>query len=154
MRELRGESSAEPVLRATAADRERLAPLYPPARFNVIEFLPFEKRFELALTSGRIYYVERNGLPVAACHTLAEGTGIAMIMGVVTDPGWRKKGLARTAMSRLCGDLLKEGLRPRLMFESDNAITRSLYESLGFESVARFATIDLISHPVTQGVQA
>jgi GNAT superfamily N-acetyltransferase len=142
------ENSAERVVRATPADRKRLAPLYPPARFNVTEFLTFEQRFEWAISTGRFYYIERNGQPVAACHTIAEGCGLAMIMGVVTDPAWRKNGFARTAVAKLCRDVLSDGLRPRLMFESDNAITRSLYESLGFQERMRFATIDLIPHGV------
>jgi GNAT superfamily N-acetyltransferase len=150
MTALRGERSNEPVLRATEADAARLAVLYPPASFNVIEFLPFKKRFELAVSSGRLYYVERNGIPAAACHSIAEADGFAVIMGVVTAPAWRKRGLARLVVSQLCADLLKENRRPRLMFESDNAITRTFYASLGFDSRARFVTIDLI----TQGVHA
>ena len=134
----------EKVLRATPADRERIAPLYPPACFNVTEFLPFQQRFELAVETGRLYYVERDGHPVAAAHTIAEASGEAQIMGVVTDPSWRKRGLARIVLSRLCHDLVNAGRRPRLMFEADNTITRTFYESLGFESCARFATIDLI----------
>src|SRR5207237_819344 len=116
------ENSTERVVRATAADKERLAPLYPPARFNVTEFLPFAQRFELAVATGRFYFIERNGAPVAACHSLTEGAGIAMIMGVVTDPAWRKNGFARAAVAAICRDVLNDGLRPRLMFESDNAI--------------------------------
>ncbi len=132
------------VQRATAGDAGKLRSVYPPSSFNVGEFLPFEQRFELALSCGRMYYVEREGQAVAACHTLPEAAGIAQIMGVVTAPAWRGKGLARIMMNALCRDLLADGCTPRLFYETENAVTRKLYHSLGFQDCFAFTTIDFL----------
>jgi ribosomal protein S18 acetylase RimI-like enzyme len=143
MRELRAEAPADLRVAGTE-DSVRLAQLYRPQTFAVAEFLPFPERFRYALAAGRFCYIERDGRPVAACHTLPEAAGIGQVMGVVTDPSYRGRGLGRAVVTGLCRMLLDGGLVPQLFYETRNNATRGLYRSLGFEDRIAYLTIDFL----------
>jgi ribosomal protein S18 acetylase RimI-like enzyme len=143
MRELRSPGAAE-VRVASTEDSAKLAQLYRPRSFSVAEFMPFRERFQLALETGRFCYIECDGRPVAACHTLPESAGIGQVMGVITDPEYRGRGLGRAVVAGLCRMLLADGLTPRLFYETLNNTTASLYRSLGFEDLLAYLTIDFL----------
>ena len=143
MRELHAESPAD-LRTAGPADAERLARLYPPQTFHVAEFLPFPERFRVALATGRFCYLERDGRPVAACHSLPEAEEIGQIMGVVADPAYRGRGLGRAVVAGLCRALLNDNLQPLLFYETNNETTRGLYRSLGFEEICPYLTVDFL----------
>ena len=143
MRELRAEPPADLRVAGTE-DGARLARLYRPHTFAVAEFLPFPERFRWALEAGRFCYIERDGQPVAACHTLPEAAGIGQIMGVVTDPDYPGHGLGRAVVAGLCRMLLDGGLAPRLFYETRNNATRGLYRSLGFQDRIAYLTINFL----------
>jgi ribosomal protein S18 acetylase RimI-like enzyme len=147
LRELRAEPPDD--LRAAGPpDAERLAPLYRPQTFHVAQFLPFPERFRIALATGRFCYLERDGRPVAACHTLPEAEGIGQIMGVVADPAYRGRGLGRAVVAGLCRILLDEGIRPRLFYETHDETAGGLYRSLGFERRVPYLTVDFLEKEV------
>jgi ribosomal protein S18 acetylase RimI-like enzyme len=143
MRELRAHAPSGLCV-ASPQECAQLARLYRPNSFVVAEFLPFPERFRYALETGRFCYLQCDGRPVAACHTLPEASGIGQVMGVITDPEYRGRGLGREVVAGLCRMLLDDDLTPQIFYETGNQATRSLYRSLGFVDRIPYLAIDFL----------
>jgi uncharacterized protein len=65
----------------------------------------------------------------------------AQIQGVYTHPAWRGRGVASAAMRQLCAELLEQTQACTLYVNQYNTAGRRLYERLGFEELAEFATV-------------
>ncbi|MFC7320228.1 GNAT family N-acetyltransferase [Halobacillus campisalis] len=90
-------------------------------------------RKSLEQKSARIYFVEKDGEMVSSASTTAENSMSAMIVGVCTHPGYKKKGYASACMKQLCNDLLAEGKMLCLFYDNPEAGT--IYKRLGFEDI-------------------
>lgn len=119
----------------TPADAPVIAALYN----RIEEFRGFdderkrELRHSLETGAARGYWLERDGRAVAAVKTAAENPYSAMIVGVATDPGCRRRGFATQLMVRLCGEVLAEGRRLCLFY--DNPEAGAIYKRLGFRDI-------------------
>jgi hypothetical protein len=71
--------------------------------------------------------------------TTAECEGLAMIIGVFTMAGYRKKHNAIKCVSKLCSDLLKENKTPCLFYSNPDAA--KMYKMLGFKDVGEFTLL-------------
>ena len=90
--------------------------------------------------TGRVYYVENEmGKMISLSQTSAENSKSAMITGVATLPEYRGKGIMSACLSKLCGDLLKEGKTLCLFY--DNPKAGSVYHRLGFKSIDNWIMI-------------
>ena len=91
-------------------------------------------RNTLESRSGRIYYAENDiGDIISVAQTAAENSVSAMIIGVCTDKRYRRQGLMRQVMTRLCADMQKTGKVICLFFSNPNA--GKMYIELGFRPV-------------------
>jgi len=91
--------------------------------------------------SSRKYFIRRNGKIVSTASTAAECKDMAMIIGVATDPEYRKQGLATKIMSKMCLDLLKENKTVCLFY--DNPAAGKIYERIGFRQIALWKMVYL-----------
>jgi len=98
----------------------------------------FEKK--LKTNSGRAYYIENSkGDIISVAQTTAENSQSAMIVGVATKPGYRRKGLVSKCMSKLCKNYLKEGKTLCLFY--DNPEAGKIYKKIGFKEIDKWTMI-------------
>lgn len=86
---------------------------------------------------GRCYYVEEDGKMVSTAMTTAENSMSAMVVGVGTLAGYKKRGYASACMIKLCGELLNEGKYLCLFYDNPDAGT--IYKKIGFEDIGKWA---------------
>lgn len=87
--------------------------------------------------TGRKYYMENDsGEMITIAQTAAENSRSAMIVGVATKMGYRKKGLMSQCLSKLCFDILSEGKSLCLFY--DNPKAGSVYHKMGFKSIEKW----------------
>lgn len=87
--------------------------------------------------SGRIYYIENElGDMVSLAQTTAENSKSAMVVGVATKVGYRRKGYMGRCLSKLCGEVLNEGKTLCLFY--DNPEAGSVYHRVGFKSIGKW----------------
>jgi RimJ/RimL family protein N-acetyltransferase len=99
------------------------------ARLFVGDFGPFD--FDVSEV------VVRDGVVVAAT-LVTEYEGLPLIAFSMTAPAWKRRGLARAGLVRAMARLRAAGReRVDLAVTATNTPSRRLYESLGFEVVAR-----------------
>jgi len=98
-------------------------------------------RRDIEQGASRAYLIRHGGRVVATVRTSAENSLSAMITGVVTLPGYRRRGLATRLLVRLCEELLAEGKRPCLLYDNPEAGT--IYRRLGFTDVGRWVMYEL-----------
>ncbi|MGG0719478.1 GNAT family N-acetyltransferase [Robertmurraya massiliosenegalensis] len=91
------------------------------------------KRRGLEDGSSRSFYVEEDGKMVSTTSTAAENSMSAMVVGVATLEGYKKKGYATACMVRLCSELLQEGKELCLFY--DNPEAGAIYKRIGFEDI-------------------
>ncbi len=101
--------------------------------FVLTEDAERSSRRELEQGASRVYVFREGGRVVATVKTTAETDSAAMIVGVATHPGYRRRGLATRLLIRLCRELLAEGKRPCLFY--DNPRAGGIYRRLGFTDV-------------------
>ena len=88
----------------------------------------------LILDEGRrLVVTEDGGRVVSAAATTIETSSAAMIGGVFTPASLRNRGYASAALTRLCSELIAEGIQPCLFY--DNPAAGSIYRRLGFEDL-------------------
>ncbi|MFS8640181.1 MAG: GNAT family N-acetyltransferase [Symbiobacteriaceae bacterium] len=135
--------------RMTPADAPVIGDLY--RRIAEFPFFDREREQELrhSLETGaaRGYWLEYDGRAVSAVKTAGENPYSAMIVGVATDPGFRRRGFATQLMVRLCSEVLAEGKRLCLFY--DNPEAGAIYKRLGFRDIGRW---DMV--PGRQGATA
>lgn len=79
------------------------------------------------------YYVEVDGNIVSYAQTSAENSMSAMIVSVMTDKEYRKKGLASACIKVLCDDLTKQSKTLCLFYRNPKA--GSIYKRIGFNDI-------------------
>ena len=85
------------------------------------------------LKSGRGYCIEYRKKIISMAKSTAENKNTAMIIGVGTHPEYRNRGLATKCLIKLCEELLKEGIKPCLFYDNEEA--GKLYRKLGFKRI-------------------
>ena len=121
--------------RMQPADASLIGELYR----RIAEFRTFDEGAErelhhsLATGAARGYWLEHDGRAVAAVKTAAENPYSAMVVGVATDPGFRRRGFATQLMVRLCEEVLAEGKRLCLFY--DNPEAGAIYKRVGFRDI-------------------
>jgi uncharacterized protein len=91
------------------------------------------KRHGMEKGVSRSYFIKDGGILVSSASTTAENTKSAMIVGVCTHPGHKKKGYATGCMTKLCRDVLEEGKELCLFY--DNPEAGKIYKNIGFEDI-------------------
>lgn len=79
------------------------------------------------------YYVEMDGKMVSYAQTSAENSMSAMIVSVMTDKKYRKKGLASSCIKALCNDLTKQQKTLCLFYKNPEAA--AIYKKIGFTDI-------------------
>lgn len=97
----------------------------------------------------RLWLAEMDGEVCSAALTNAETDQVAMIGGVYTPPRYRSNGYSHSVCSALCADLLQDGKRPVLYWETPAA--GKVYTKLGFQRIGdwRALRIEPVSTPAT-----
>jgi uncharacterized protein len=108
------EVGIDPLLRDAAGYRERIREL--------IE----KKRSVIRVVDGVI---------AAKCEYSAVTSDAVQLMGVWTDPRYRRRGLAESTLREVCGHLIRRGKTVTLFVNDFNTPAISLYETLGFERI-------------------
>lgn len=91
------------------------------------------------LNDTRIWLAEIGGEVRSVALTNAETSTLAMIGGVFTPPAWRGRGLSQAVCSALCAELLAEGKRPVLYWDTPAA--GAIYRKLGFHDVGQWRSV-------------
>ena len=76
-----------------------------------------------------------NGRIAAKCEFSAVTTDAVQLMGVWTDPAWRRRGFGRSLLREVCGHLARKGKSVTLFVNDFNRPAIALYESLGFRQI-------------------
>ena len=92
-----------------------------------------EKKYKDKTGRGYHIYNETKDKIISCAETTAENSFSAMVIGVATDSGHRKKGLASAVMSKLCKEVLAEGKELCLFY--DNPSAGKIYKRIGFEDI-------------------
>lgn len=79
------------------------------------------------------YYVEVDGNIVSYAQTSAENSKSAMVVSVMTDEKYRKKGLASACIKVLCNDLIKQQKTLCLFYKNPEA--GAIYKRIGFNEI-------------------
>ena len=77
----------------------------------------------------------QDGAIVAKCEFSAVTPDAVQLMGVWTDPRYRRKGAGRTLLREVCGHLARKGRSVTLFVNDFNQPAVALYESLGFKRI-------------------
>jgi uncharacterized protein len=76
-----------------------------------------------------------DGVIASKCEYSAVTPDAVQIMGVWTDPRYRRRGLSASLMREVCGHLARKGKTVTLFVNDFNAPAIRLYESLGFRKI-------------------
>lgn len=76
-----------------------------------------------------------DGFIAAKCEYSAVTADTAQLMGVWTDPRFRRRGLSRELLREVCGHLSQKGKTVTLFVNDFNRPAIALYESLGFQRI-------------------
>ncbi|MBK5259134.1 MAG: GNAT family N-acetyltransferase [Thermoanaerobaculia bacterium] len=127
---------------ATVRDLDQLVPACAAMHREEVGIDPLERDAagyrdrirELVENQRSIVYV-RQGKIAAKCEFSAVTDEAVQLMGVWTDPRFRRLGLARTTLREVCGHLFRSGRAITLFVNDFNVPAISLYESLGFRRI-------------------
>lgn len=126
----------EEVMIATSEDIPSIHELHKSIdEFNTPDTVE-EKQRNLEKGISRTYYLSIDGQVVSAASTAAENSQSAMIVGVCTRPGYKRKGYATKCMMKLCYDVLTEGKDLCLFY--DNPEAGNIYKRIGFRDIERW----------------
>lgn len=75
------------------------------------------------------------GVIAAKCEYSAVTSGAVQLMGVWTNPRFRRRGYARVLLREVCGHLARKGKTVTLFVNDFNKPAVALYESLGFQQI-------------------
>ncbi|MEM7128980.1 MAG: GNAT family N-acetyltransferase [Chloroflexota bacterium] len=123
------------IRRATMADLPALVDFYADAE----QMSRTAAGVEEPIQRTRLWFAERNGQICSAALTNAEVEQMAMIGGVYSVPERRGCGYSQAVCSALCADLLAEGKRPVLYWETPAA--GAVYRHLGFDEVGDWRSV-------------
>jgi predicted GNAT family acetyltransferase len=108
------EVGIDPLERDAAGYRERIREL--------VE----RQRSVVRMVDGRI---------ASKCEFSAVTPDSAQLMGVWTNPHFRRKGLAKSMLREVCGHMFRAGKTVTLFVNDFNAPAIGLYEALGFQQI-------------------
>ncbi len=91
------------------------------------------KRRGLEEGVSRSFYIKEDKKMVSTASTAAENSLSAMVVGVATLDGYKKKGYATQCVVKLCNQLLKENKELCLFY--DNPRAGVIYKRIGFEDI-------------------
>ncbi len=141
----RGRMTPVRVRPASPSDAEGLLPLQRsyemeevvlnPSLFNDAQCARLLRK---SLRDELIYLAEKDGVPVAKAGTNARGYGVDQIGGVFTVPAERGKGYGAAVMGALLQAIFDEKGEACLFVKKANATAISLYERLGFRTIAEY----------------
>lgn len=128
------------VIRADIEDAEGIYDL----RQYIDEFKDFKTSFESMKESlfecgSRTYIIKDGERVISSASTSAENSISAMIIGVMTHPGYRKKGYASKCVSQICHELTCEGKGLCLFYDNPNA--GNIYKEIGFEDIGKWTSV-------------
>ncbi len=94
-----------------------------------------EKAFvsEIKNKTARCYFIEVDNRVVSTASSSAESKAGSIITDVATDKEYRNRGYAKAVLSKLCSDLLNEGITPYILYY--NPYTGRLYKRIGFREI-------------------
>lgn len=97
-----------------------------------------EERVKFETDSGGGFGVfDENGTLLATALTSAENSMSAMVVGVATLPGFRRRGLASAVVSALCRDRRGRGMKFLCLFY-DNPEAGRIYHRVGFAELGEY----------------
>lgn len=108
------EVGIDPMERDAAGYRERIRELVD------------KRRAVIRMSEGRI---------ASKCEYSAVTNDAVQLMGVWTDPRFRRRGLGRELLREVCGHLFRRGKVVTLFVNDFNTPAVALYESLGFQRI-------------------
>lgn len=76
-----------------------------------------------------------NGVIATKCEYSAVTPDAVQLMGVWTDPRYRRRGLGESMMREVCGHLFRKGKTVTLFVNDFNKPAIGLYEALGFQRI-------------------
>jgi uncharacterized protein len=76
-----------------------------------------------------------DGAIVAKCEYSASTPEAVQLMGVWTDPRYRRRGYSRSLLQEVCGHLFRKGKTVTLFVNDFNLPAIAMYEALGFERI-------------------
>ncbi len=98
--------------------------------------------------AGRIYFIEDDeDKAITVAQSTAENSCSAMVVGVATREGYRRKGYMSQCLSKLCKDILTEGKTLCIFYHNPEA--GSVYHKLGFKIIGRW---QMLIEKRTEGV--
>lgn len=92
----------------------------------------YRERVRELISRRRSVIVVRDGRIASKCEYSAVTGNAVQLMGVWTDPRYRRSGLAREMLREVCGHLFRTGKTVTLFVNDFNQPAIALYESLGF----------------------
>ena len=95
----------------------------------------YRERIRELIEKKRSVVLLREGLIGAKCEYSAVTADAVQLMGVWTNPRFRRLGLARELLEEVCGHVLRKGKVVTLFVNDFNLPAVSLYESLGFQRI-------------------
>jgi uncharacterized protein len=95
----------------------------------------YRERVRELIEKKRSVVLMREGLIGAKCEYSAVTADAVQLMGVWTNPRFRRIGLARELLEEVCGHVLRKGKVVTLFVNDFNLPAVSLYESLGFQRI-------------------
>lgn len=108
-------------------DAIELESLCPPDDINEVRLSELENRYTI------LHEVDGQRLPVA-CGAYGEWEGLLAQMGVLVDPGWRRRGLGSVATSIAAHEALAAGLTIQWRAEVSNTGAVALARQLGLSA--------------------
>jgi predicted GNAT family acetyltransferase len=127
------------VKKASVEDIEPIAKL----RERIEEFSSGSNNFrEILLNDFKAgtahgYYVEVDGRIASFAQTSAECSKSAMVVSVMTDKEYRKRGLASACVKALCDDMIKQGKTLCLFYRNPEA--GAIYRGIGFKEIGHWS---------------
>jgi len=104
------------------------------------EFSEEEIETKIKTRAGRVYFIENvNGEIISVAQTAAENSRSAMLVGVCTHLEYRRRGLMKQVVVKLCNDLINENKRLCLFYS--NPVAGSVYLKLGFEPIGEWTML-------------
>ena len=101
------------------------------------------------LQTGQYFGLRINNrlISIAGVHVYSEKYKVAALGNIVTHPDYRGRGFAKAVTVRLCQSLFEHVDHIGLNVKADNAAAIALYKKLGFEIVAFYYELMVLSHP-------
>lgn len=127
---------------ATLSDLDQLVPACAAMHKEEVGIDPLERDAagyrerirELVERKRAIIRVEK-GVIASKCEFSAVTDDAAQLMGVWTDPRFRRRGLAAVTLREVCGHLFRKGKAVTLFVNDFNLPAIQLYERLGFQRI-------------------